>query len=76
MSGLTEFDYATKRFDAEIAKVANWKHGYFGAAYSTRLRAAIADARAACDRLEVALNEDDEAGKKALAKLMSKSEEQ
>lgn len=53
------FDNATAAFTAGMAVAQNWKHHYFGAAYSTRLRQAIRDARDACDQMEKIINKDE-----------------
>lgn len=36
------FDAMAARFTASLRFVADWKHNYLGAAYSTRIKAAIA----------------------------------
>lgn len=55
---MSEFDDATYKFTRAMCKAADWKHGYFGAAYSTRLHQAIRDARAACDEMEKVIAAD------------------
>lgn len=52
------FDLAAANFTSDMEVAANWKQIYSGATYSTRLRAAIAEVRLACDRMEKALKED------------------
>ncbi len=54
----SDFDKACIGFTAAMQTVAGWKHNYFGAAYSTRLRQAISDARVAADHMEQVLNAD------------------
>jgi hypothetical protein len=39
-------------FTSYASTVANWKHAYFGAAYSTRIKAAIADMKFAIAEAE------------------------
>lgn len=58
------FDKTSAEFTTAIAYAADWKHNYFGAAYSTRLRQAIGDLRLACDTMQQVLDAED-----ALAKL-------
>lgn len=54
-----EFDEACLAFvGILIANASNWK-GYFGAAYSTRMRECIKSVRAACDDMEIILDADD-----------------
>lgn len=53
-----DFDNACAAFTMTMGAVANWKHTYPGAAYSTRLRAAIADAKGAISRMELMLERD------------------
>lgn len=60
MATQSDFDNACHAFTTIMAKVTTWKHSYSGAAYSTRLRQAINDARGACDCMEAALKADDE----------------
>lgn len=55
----SDFDKECLTFTAAMQTVAGWKHNYLGAAYTTRLRQAISDARAASDHLEKFLNKDD-----------------
>lgn len=62
----SDFDIAADKFTGLLMFAANWKHNYFGAAYSTRLRQAIKDVREACDELAVALDKDDAISKEAL----------
>lgn len=49
---MTEFDVVGKQFSARLQVSANWKQAYFGAAYSTRMQAAVSEARKACEELE------------------------
>ena len=49
------FDTACDLFSMDMRRVAAWKHNYYGAAYTTRLKQAIQEGRAACDRLEADL---------------------
>lgn len=53
-----QFEAACDDFTASMDRVSKWKASYFGAAYSTRLRSAINEARVACGRLEEALREE------------------
>lgn len=46
------FDKAAERFTNHMWICHHWKASFPGAAYSTRLRAAIIQARVACDELE------------------------
>jgi hypothetical protein len=43
---MTDFDQMTARFTSACRVAELWKHNYFGAAYATRIRAAIADLKA------------------------------
>jgi len=54
-----DFDKACAVFSETMQIAAIWKHSYAGAAYSTRLRQAINDAREACDAMEIILNYDE-----------------
>ena len=47
-----EFDKACALFTSRLTKAAAWKDVYGGAAYITRLQAAIDDARHACTEME------------------------
>lgn len=58
MSTQDDFDRACAEFTLTMKDVANWKHQYFGASYSTRLSHAIDDARMAADRMEFAIQKD------------------
>ncbi len=60
MAEQTKFDRGAAEFSITMSHVANWKDSYFGAAYSTRLRQAIKDARTAADRMEKILDADEE----------------
>lgn len=51
------FDVATDRFTQAMRHCANWKETFFGAAYASRLRAAIKLAREECDRMEKFLDD-------------------
>lgn len=55
-----EFNKATAIFTSRLTKAAAWKDVYGGAAYSTRLMAAIDDARNACSDMERVLKADRE----------------
>jgi hypothetical protein len=55
---MNAFDEATKKFTHSLCKAADWKHGYYGAAYSTRLEQAIKEARVACDEMEKVIAAD------------------
>lgn len=45
MPAPSDFDAMGRYFSEELRAIAEWKHAYFGAAYSTRIRAAIAHLR-------------------------------
>jgi hypothetical protein len=47
-----QYDKKTHQFSRDLHVAVGWKHNYFGAAYTTRLKQAIAQARLACDDLE------------------------
>jgi hypothetical protein len=47
-----DFDAMCDLFTGHASVVANWKHSYFGAAYSTRLKAAIAEMKYAIAEAE------------------------
>lgn len=47
-----DFDAMCDLFTSYASTVANWKHAYFGAAYSTRIKAAIADMKFAIAEAE------------------------
>ncbi len=55
---MSDFDVECIGFTAGMRTVAEWKDSYPGAAYSTRLRQAISDARALADHMEKVLNQD------------------
>jgi hypothetical protein len=57
---MSPFDESCMKFTGALAQAANWKHDYFGAAYTTRLKQAIRVTRDACDRLEKELMEQGE----------------
>lgn len=46
------FDKMTQAFSDAMWRAQHWRDEYSGAAYSTRIKAAIGDARAACDEAE------------------------
>ncbi len=50
-----EYDTACAKFTDAMRRAAEWKHAYFGAAYTTRLVSALQDARDACNELEAEL---------------------
>ena len=43
---MSDFDRMTEQFTRACLAAADWKHRQFGAAYATRIRAAIADLKA------------------------------
>lgn len=47
MDKLTTFDKACDDFTRACQHAAQWKHAYFGAAYATRVKAAVADLKLA-----------------------------
>jgi hypothetical protein len=47
-----DFDRMASRFTAHVKRAAEWKHTYFGAAYSTRIREAILELKIAIDEAE------------------------
>lgn len=49
---MTDFDRMAERFTARVREAANWKHNYVGAAYATRIKAAIANLRGAIAEAE------------------------
>jgi len=53
---INKYDIACNRFTEAMQKSAGWKHNYVGAAYTTRLVAAMQEAREACDKLEAELS--------------------
>ena len=55
---MSEFERACADFTHKMEIAANWEANYFGAAIRTRLTTAIAEVRAACDRMEKAMAED------------------
>lgn len=57
---MSAFDTSCSRFTSTMRAVADWKNTYFGAAYSTRLKQAVSDARDACSQLEKELAEQGE----------------
>lgn len=59
----SDFDRGCAEFTQTMGAVANWKHTYFGAAYSTRLRQAVNDAKVAVERMERILTADEQPSK-------------
>ena len=57
---MSEFDTAAAEFTRRLQRAADWKHFYFGAAYSTRIRQAIIEARLACVLMEAVLIKEQE----------------
>ena len=55
---MPDFERACAEFTHKLEIAANWEANYFGAALRTRLTAAIAEVRAACDTMEKAMAED------------------
>lgn len=53
-----DFDARAKLFTDKLLAAANWKHQFYGAAYSTRIAQAIKLAREACDEAEQLLADD------------------
>lgn len=53
-----EFERVCRDFTHQIEVAANWRERYFGASLRTRVTQAIADLRAACDRMEKIIAED------------------
>lgn len=49
---MPNFDEMTVIFTARVTRAANWKHTYFGAAYSTRIKQAIAELKEAIAEAE------------------------
>jgi hypothetical protein len=49
---MNTFDDMTDRFGAACRRAAGFRDNYFGAAYATRVRAAIADLKAAIAEAE------------------------
>lgn len=47
-----DFDAMTERFTHRVRANVDWKHNYFGAAYATRIRAAIKDLKDAIREAE------------------------
>lgn len=54
-----EFDQACAEFTQVMRTVANWKHAYLGAAYTTRLARACNDAEEACRKMREIIRKDD-----------------
>lgn len=46
------FDEMAQEFTARVSEAANWKHSYLGAAYATRIQAAIKNLRQAIEMAE------------------------
>jgi len=63
------FDEGCKYVNARLAYLAEWKHNYFGAAYSTRLTQLSADLRDLANKVDQIVAEDDTRGKEALARM-------
>lgn len=38
---MTDFDIMTERFTQLVRHVVEWKHNYYGATYTTRIRQAV-----------------------------------
>jgi hypothetical protein len=55
-----EFDAAARRFTAAALFAAGWKRQYYGATYSSRLRQAVTDLRAAVDDMAATLERESE----------------
>ena len=49
---VVDFDEMTQKFTARVRMASDWKHVYFGAAYATRVRSAIADLKLAIAEAE------------------------
>jgi hypothetical protein len=49
---MTDFDRMAERFTARLREAVDWKHNYVGAAYATRIRAAIDNLRDAIAEAE------------------------
>lgn len=47
-----DFDTMTELFTTRVRHAAEWKHGYFGAAYSSRIRQAVAELKRAIEIAE------------------------
>ena len=47
-----DFDAMTAKFTALAIQAAGWKHNYYGAAYATRIRQAVADMKRAIEIAE------------------------
>jgi hypothetical protein len=62
------FDDACYRFTQACSAAAQWKQIYLGAAYSTRLRQAIADLEVEIGLMRAVLDKDEADGRAALAK--------
>ncbi len=46
------FDRVCSKFTFRVERAADWKNSYFGAAYSTRLKAAIEELKEAIEEAE------------------------
>lgn len=57
---MSAFDDMTDRFAARVDKARHWRDNYFGAAYSTRIRAAIAELKEAIAEAEDFLDQTEE----------------
>jgi len=49
---MTDFDNMANKFTARVRLASEWKHVYFGAAYATRIRSAIAELKSAIAEAE------------------------
>ena len=47
-----DFDKMTDSFGAAMRRASHWRDTYYGAAYSTRIKSAIADAKHAISQAE------------------------
>lgn len=52
-----QYDKKTHQFSEDLHVAVGWKHNYFGAAYTTRIKQAMAQARLACDEMEAYLRD-------------------
>jgi hypothetical protein len=55
---MSDFDIAAYEFTRHLQRAADWQDAYFGAAYATRIRQAIKEAREACEEMEAVLEKD------------------
>lgn len=49
---MTDFDKMALAFTTRVRRAAEWEHAYFGAAYATRIRAAIKELKEAIEEAE------------------------